>query len=168
MNAHKHKRQDLSHEPITAKHNQSYPIILLWRHCLLSRDFPPLILNYPLPNSMGSREARETWTPAVTLPAGVDVFRKQLIDWWFIRLLMIYVIFLSYECFFSSNFLRTHCLPYLLGGDAPVKCISVLKLCNSEWQINFPIHFLSVPLLHLHLCLHHLGLNIFSVPVAQW
>ncbi len=92
----------------------------------------------------------------------VFFLEKRLIDWWFICLLMIYVIFLSYECFFSSNFLSTHCLPCLLGGNTPVKCISLLKLCNSEWQINFPIHFLSVPLLHLHLCLHHLGLNIYT------
>ncbi len=44
---HEHERWDLSHEPITADHNQSYPIISCWRHCLPSRDFPPFILNYP-------------------------------------------------------------------------------------------------------------------------
>ncbi len=46
-NAHKHKRWDLSHEPITAEHNKSYPIITRWMHCLLSRDIPPFILSYP-------------------------------------------------------------------------------------------------------------------------
>ncbi len=42
-------RKDVSHDPITAEHNQWYPII--WRHCLLSRDFPPFFLSYPPPNT---------------------------------------------------------------------------------------------------------------------
>ncbi len=46
LQTHKHKRWDLLHEPIIADHNQSSPIIPRWRHCLLSRDFPPFILNY--------------------------------------------------------------------------------------------------------------------------
>ncbi len=46
-NVYKHKRWDLLHEPITAEQNQSHPIISRWRHCLLSRDFLPFILNYP-------------------------------------------------------------------------------------------------------------------------
>ncbi len=52
--AHKHKRQDLLDEPITAEHYQSHPIHLRWRHCLLSRDFLPFILNYPPPKSQNA------------------------------------------------------------------------------------------------------------------
>ncbi len=43
-----HKRWDLLHEPITADDKQSYPIISQWRHCLLTHDFFPFILNYPI------------------------------------------------------------------------------------------------------------------------
>ncbi len=42
---------NLSHGPISAKHNQLYSIILQWEHSLLPRDYPPFILNYPPPNS---------------------------------------------------------------------------------------------------------------------
>ncbi len=79
QNVQEHKRWDLSHEPITAEHNQSYPIILRWRHFLLSHDFPPFIFNCPPPNptagfrgsvkTQWAQGRRETWTPAVTLPA---------------------------------------------------------------------------------------------------
>ncbi len=44
-NTQKHKRWDLLHEPIKAEH-KSY-LISRRRHCLLSRDFLPFILNYP-------------------------------------------------------------------------------------------------------------------------
>ncbi len=51
-NAHEHKRQDLAHEPITADHSHSHPIISRWRHCFLSCDFLPFFLNYPPPNPL--------------------------------------------------------------------------------------------------------------------
>jgi len=51
-NAHEHKRHDLAHEPITADHSHSHPIISRWRHCFLSCDFPPFFLNYPPPNPL--------------------------------------------------------------------------------------------------------------------
>ncbi len=70
--------------------NQSYPIILRWRCCLLSHDFPSFILNYPPPDSPhalvgllklnGLRGGKRVQTLAVTLPADVTVeqsfFRK--------------------------------------------------------------------------------------------
>ncbi len=77
-NMHKHKRRDLSHEPSTAKHNQSFH-----RHCLLSCGFPHSFsvtskqTHHKLwgvcSNSVCSGETREMLTPAVTLPAGVAV-----------------------------------------------------------------------------------------------
>ncbi len=39
-NTQEHKRQDLSHEPITAEHNQSYPVI--WQlHSTINSQWPP-------------------------------------------------------------------------------------------------------------------------------
>ncbi len=98
-NAHKHK-------PIITSHIQL--------HCLLSRDFPPLILNYPqlnLLHALGgllkpnvSGEARETQTPTVTFPAGVAVgqclFRQKRVIYTLIFCdIFLFYIFFSHPIF---------------------------------------------------------------------
>ncbi len=103
---HEHKRRDLSHEPITADHNQSYPIISRWRHCLPSRDFPPFILNYPPLNPAQALGGllKLNGLRGVTTDSCCNFTCSfiHFLMFYFVILVLLYIFLL--QNFFSSNF----------------------------------------------------------------
>ncbi len=112
--------------------NQSQPIIT--SHILLSRDFPPFILNYPPPKPLqtllggllklsGLRGGERDADSHCKLPASVcwTVFFRKCNDLCTCLMLYFVIFVLFYFCttlfFFSSNVLRRHCL-CCLGGNS--------------------------------------------------
>ncbi len=100
-----------------------------WRHCFLSCDFPPFILNYPPPNpphalggllklnglSGGKRGNFICWCRCWTVSLQKQVIYTPLI----VIFHNICIVLFLYNKFFSSNILRRHWLPCLLRGNAP-------------------------------------------------
>ncbi len=105
-----------------------------WRHCFLSCDFPPFILNYPPPNPPhalggllklnglrgGKRDADPRCNFICWCRCWTVSLQKQVIYTPFNVIFhnICMVLFLYYK-FFSSNILRRHRLPCLLRGNAP-------------------------------------------------
>ncbi len=124
QNMQEHKRWDLSHEPITAEHNQSYHITCPHSFSIAPHQTPPQALGGLLKLN-GLRGVERCGLLLKLYLLGVAVaqiyFRKRS------ALNAFYVIFWNNnkkKCFifalwifFSSKFFRTQCLPCLLGGN---------------------------------------------------